>query len=391
MKRYRYPETAARKERRMTFLWLPLLFVGFGGLFTLMMFVTAKSNALTQALSYASAMFVLMLVILYFRYRRVSAYWRDYVVEIGNHTIAVRSAGKTLFEKPVKELSFVQRSKSTGAILLGHPGGGISVPLAIDGADNLIETLSRIRSGEWVEDDHIPEPPARDLLAERLQLVLPSAKYDAIAHNVSFFRRHPLNPFPMALGIAIAIVALANLMPWLRQGISLAIPLVLAAFGASLAFPGFLWKIHFNVHLTDGKLTVRSLFCKRTGVIRAIGVNPCHVLTARFRSITIVQRDYLFAFDGRHLIELSGFQDFPEHALDLARDLAVRIKAELVQGPVSVKAVTEGGAKTRGLRPSRRKFRMNWWVPAALIGGGAAGILQRLVPDVCSVVTLCAL
>lgn len=365
----------------MLFLGIPLMFFGFGGLFTLMMYVTAKTNATGQAVGYASLMAVLMVFILIFRYKRVSTYWNDYQVEVKSHTISVRAAGRTLFESPVKELSFVERSKSTGLILLGHPRGGISVPLAIEGADDLLNTLARIRSGEWVED-HVPEPPLQDLLADRLNLVFSAPKYNPIASNVSFSRMHSLSPFPAAAGIAIAITALFNLLPWWRQGIGVEIPLTIAVLGAVVAFLGFRWRVHFSIHLSDGKLTRRTLLGSRTDQIQAFGVNPCNVLTLQFRSIGLWPRDYLFAFAGGRLVQLSRFQDFPEHVLDLARDLAARTRSELVQGPVSVGSFRDDdGEEGRHLVPSRKKFRMNWWVPAALLGGGAAGIMQLLVPD----------
>lgn len=370
MKTYHYTDEAKAKDKRTIFLTLPLIFAAIGIPAILFMKAVGKDDPFLPV--FLGILWGLIAILVpFFRYRICSVYWNNYRVELQGSVVRVESGGKTLFQAPVSELSSFHFHKPSHTFILGHARGGIQVPAGISDPLDFQETMHAMLNGEPAGANDHSDAPERDLLEDRLRLVFRSGVFDRMKDQVAFSTGHPLRAFPVSLGIAASLSTLFSLGMLDRGGVPFGIAAAVTGVSAVIAVAGIFWRQHVTLRLAEKTFAVQSFLRGSSGRIESFGVNPCRTLSAHSRFIWIETLYYLFVFDGQRLWRLSSLEDTLEQQVDLGRDLAARSGAAFAEGPVEAQA----GSLTSG----KVRFAMNWWIPAAVLAGGLAGPLPRML------------
>ena len=221
------------------------------------------------------------------------------------------------------------------------------------------------------------EPAVRDLVQEKLSLVVKSGKYDQAHGTVAYSFGHAGRAFPVCFGSAMCLALLFGWGQLSRSGVPFMLIAALTAFAISLILLGAYMRNQVVLNLKERIFTIKGLFGAQTGRIVSVGVNPCRTLTAHSRIIWMETHYYLFLFDGGRIHRISPLKDFKEHLVDLARDLSLRANVAYVAGPVRL-------SSGKQLNPASVEFIMNWWIAAAILAGAFAGIAPRILIELVS-------
>ncbi|PKA16390.1 hypothetical protein [Leptospira haakeii] len=351
MQTFRYPNAAVNKDRRTVFVQLPLIFLGVSIPLVLFMYAIGKGELFLPIVMIVIMVFT-AIVTIYFRYLTVSVYWKDYRVILSGFQISVFSNGTAIFEGASYDLSSFQYDTFSRGILLGHPKGGILIPDAIENVQILFQTLKAMRAGQPA--GNVDQILVQDFLQERLALVSKHAEYNPVLQKVRIVWDHPLCPFPICTGAMLIIAGLFDLI-FYKKPTSHPFTLCIAyiIIGVLLLFLARIWKRECSINIDEKSFILKKGLRTFSGLIDSLGVIPSKVLTA---DLSISERYHFFVCSEGRIFEIGSSQEFPDHALNAAQDLARKMDIKLL--------------KNRG----KPKFLIDNWIPAALIAGGLAAI-----------------